>query len=286
MKQQPKIIYSLDTYPLINNRWHMGNRLKETIYMTSLSVLQSHMWYPEIELFVDETAYKFLYMLPCKVTLISHDSDPDLWMKVKMAAIECQNTPFVHLDTDVFLSNNIDFDFSQIIIERQEFSYKGHYKPQLKFFNKYMKHLSFWNNDLGTSYSCGVVGFQDLELRDKYIESYNQVEELFKLYKQNYRAFKQNGYEPCIVIEQYTLACLLDYLQVKPNLLLKGKDMYEQAKNAKNIGFSHLFGVKKYEENVSNLIEERLEKIFPYWYHQVKNEVDKYSYDNSMALCF
>ncbi|SEC21119.1 hypothetical protein SAMN04489761_2386 [Tenacibaculum sp. MAR_2009_124] len=264
----------------------MGNKLKETIYMTSLSVLQSHMWYSEIELFVDETAYKFLYMLPCKVTLISHESDTDLWMKVKMKAIEQQDTAFVHLDTDVFLSNNIDFNFNEIIIERQEFSYKRHYKPQLAFFNRYMAHLGFWNNDLGTSYSCGVIGFKNLELKDKFIESYNQVEELYKLYKRNYSAFKQNGYEPCIVVEQYTLACLLNYLQVNPSLLLEGKNMYEQAKNAKNIGFSHLFGVKKYEGTVTTLIEERLQQIFPYWYYQIKNEIDKYTYDNNMVVSF
>ena len=63
MKQQHRMIYSLDVLPIINNRWEMGDKLKETIYMTALSVLYSHMWYDEIELYVDEIGFKFLYML-------------------------------------------------------------------------------------------------------------------------------------------------------------------------------------------------------------------------------
>ena len=35
MKEEPRIIYSLDTFPLLNNRWQVGNKLKETIYNTS-----------------------------------------------------------------------------------------------------------------------------------------------------------------------------------------------------------------------------------------------------------
>ncbi|CAL2090315.1 DUF6734 family protein [Tenacibaculum sp. 190524A02b] len=286
MKQSPKIIYSLDTYPLINNRWNMGNRLKETIYMTALSVLQSHLWYPEIELYVDETAYKYLYMLPCKVTLIPHNWNADLWMKVKMQAIEKQTQPFVHIDTDIFLSKYVSFDFDKVLLERKEASYKRHYKPQLAFFNAYTNHLTFWHNDLQKTYSCGVIGFNDMKLKSQFIKAYQEVEKVYTNFKQEYIPFKKKGYEPCIVIEQYTLACLLDKHKITPTLLLEGESLFQHTKKAKEIGFSHLFGVKKYEDTIVKTIEERLQNIFPFWYQEIKKELIKSKYMNDYKVTF
>lgn len=103
MKGEPRIIYSLDAYPISNNRWNEGNKFKETIYSTALSILYSHLWYQDIELYADETAYKFLYMLPCRVTKISSNKDAVIWMKSKIDVMEKQTKPFVHLDNDVFI---------------------------------------------------------------------------------------------------------------------------------------------------------------------------------------
>ncbi|RZS92503.1 DUF6734 family protein [Aquimarina brevivitae] len=276
MHNEPKIIFSLDAYPLVNNRWYMGNKLKETIYMTALSVLYAHLWYKDIELFVDKTAYKFLYMLPCRVTKMNIEPDKEVWVRAKIHAIERQNVPFVHLDNDVFIKKKIDFNFNKVLLERREGGYTIHYKPQLDFFNPLCSHMPYWNPDLGHSYSCGVLGFNELSLRNKFVNAYYQVERQYLENRTDFTPFKIKGYEPCIVIEQYNLACLLDHYRVKPNVVLRGYNVNQHATNAKDIGYSHLFGLKKYHHKIEQEIEHRLYRIFPYWYAQVKIALEKH----------
>ncbi len=254
----------------------MGNKLKETIYMTALSVLYSHLWYEDIELYADETAYKFLYMLPCRVTKISNKSDKELWMKAKISAIERQTSPFVHLDTDVFIKKKISFNFNKILLERKEGGYGIHYKKQVDFFNKYTRDLPHWHPDLGHTFSCGVLGFNDLNLRSKFVNAYYELEDIYNEQRSKFIPLKKQGFEPCIVIEQYNLASLLDHHTIQPDLLLKGRNLIEQSKHAQKIGYNHLFGIKKYKQDIIQEIEYRLYKIFPYWYAQVKIALEKH----------
>lgn len=270
MKADPKIIFSLNAYPLMNDRWSQGNKLKETLYMTALSVLYAHVWYNEVELFVDKTAYPYLNMLPCKVTLLELPQDKDLWMKSKIQAIAAQDKPFVHLDTDVFLTNKIDFNFKHCILERKEASYDRHYKQQVRFFNEYTKHLAHWHCNLGYAFNCGVLGFANLDLRNHFIDAYYQLEHVYKDNREEFKPLKQLGYEPCIVLEQYNLACLLHTHHISPDLMLPFSAVKSQIKHAKKIGYNHLFGVTKYQKNVVLEIEHQLYKIFPFWYAQVK----------------
>lgn len=274
--KEPRIIYSLSAYPLTNNRWFQGNKLKETIYMTALSVLYSHLWYQDIELYVDEIAYKFLHMLPCRVTKIHVDQNKELWMKSKIHAISQQKQPFVHLDTDVFITKKIDFNFEHCLLERREGGYRYHYKKQVEFFSQYTSHLPYWHKDLGYSFSCGVLGFNSMSLKDQFISAYYALEDVYTNHRESYLPLKQIGFEPCIVIEQYNLASLLDHKNIRPNLLIKGRNLEEQSKCAKELGYNHLYGVSKYRKNIVEEIEHQLYKIFPYWYAQVKIALEQH----------
>lgn len=275
MKQRHKMIYSLDVLPIINNRWNMGDKLKETIYMTALSVLYCHLWYEEIELYVDEIGFEFLYMLPCAVTKVQHDNRIELWMKSKINAMEQQTKPFIHIDTDILIKKKIDFSFDNVLVERKEDTYEIHYKKQVELFTKYTNNLSYWHPNLGYSYNCGIFGFNDLKLRDEFIKSYYDLEKIYLENQKSLAVLKQEGYETCILIEQYTLASLLNYKNNNPTILLKGENITEQGKYADSIGYSHFFGMKKYEKYVVDEIELRLSRIFPYWYMQIKNALEK-----------
>lgn len=253
----------------------MGDKLKETIYMTALSILYSHLWYDEIELYVDEIGFKFLYMLPCAVTKVQNDNKIELWMKSKINAMELQTKPFVHIDTDIFIRKKIDFSFDDIIVERREDTYEMHYRKQVELFTRYTNKLPYWNTNLGYSYNCGIFGFNDLRLRDEFIKSYYDLEKIYLENQQSFSSLKQEGYETCILIEQYTLASLLNYKNNNPTILLKGENIREQGKYADSIGYSHFFGMKKYDKYVVDEIELRLSKIFPYWYRQIKNALEK-----------
>lgn len=276
MKEEPKIIYSLDAFPLSNNRWQMGNRLKETIYMTALSILYSHLWYKDIELYADETTYAFLYMLPCKVTKVNNEKNQDLWMKSKIHAIEKQTKHFIHLDTDVFITQKIDFSFDTVLLERKEYGYEMYYRKQIDFFNQYTTNLPYWHSNLRRSYSCGILGFNDLSLCRDFVNAYYDLETIYINHREEFIPLQQQGLEPCLVIEQYNLASLLDYNKIVPTILLKGRNITEHSKHAREMGYSHLFGTKKYKKDITDEIEYRLFKIFPYWYAQIKLELEKH----------
>ncbi len=270
MSEQPKLIYSLSARPLINDRWSQGNRLKETVYMTALSILYSHIWYKDIELYVDDTAFQFLHMLPCRVTRMPVENDTELWMKSKIQAIQRQTKPFVHLDTDVFITKHIPFDFEHCMLERKEDSYALHYKSQVAFFSKFAGHLPHWNPSLGYAHNCGIVGFQSMELKNKFVRAYYELERIYQEHRKEYQPLKQLCYEPCIVIEQYNLASLLDYEGIEPTLLLSGNSLTRQSQQSRELGYNHLYGVSKYKQNIVAEIEHQLYKIFPYWYAQIK----------------
>lgn len=273
MNKAPKILFSLNAAPLMNNRWKQGDRLIETLYMTALSILYAHMWYKDVELFVDRTAYPFLYMLPCKVRVMDMAEENDLWMKAKIAAITHQKRPFVHLDTDVFITKPIKFNFERCILERKEASYLRHYKQQLRFFNPLAKRISHWNPDLGYAFNCGVLGFADMSLKADFVDAYYRLEQAYISNRAEFNKYKQLGFEPCIVLEQYNLACLLEHNKIKPTLLLPFDSVKKQAGHARAIGYNHLFGVTKYNPGVVSEIEHQLYKIFPYWYAQIKTAI-------------
>lgn len=284
MTAQPKILYSLNVEPLVEGRWSQGNRLEETLYMTALSVLYSHIWYPNIELFVDKTAFEFLHMLPCKVTLMDHDFQDDLWMKSKIYAMSKQQEPFVHLDTDVFITKSIDFAFEHCMLERKERSYQRHYKLQVDFFSG-LDHLPpTWHSSLGYSYNCGVFGFANMQLKNQFIDSYYRLENVYKANKTAFEPLKRIGYEPCIVIEQYNLACLLAAKNIEPTLLLPGDSQREQAVLAKEIGYNHLFGITKYKPNIRQEIDQQLAQVFPFWYQQVKEAIASHRMTRSKRM--
>lgn len=274
MNDEVKIVYSLNTAPLSQGRWDQGNRLKETLYMTALSILYSHLWYKDIELFVDATAFEFLHMLPCQVTLMEQPVDPDLWMKSKIYAMSKQNAPFVHLDTDVFITKKIDFGDQLCVVERREGSYETHYKQQVNFFSKCDNIPEYWNNNLGYSFNCGVFGFSNMGLKNQFVDAYYRLEQIYIRKREEFKHLKQLGYEPCIVLEQYNLACLLAANKIEPKLLLPQEKQKEQAKHALDIGYNHLFGVTKYKPNIVSEIDLQFATIFPYWYKEINQAIE------------
>jgi hypothetical protein len=268
-----KIVWSLDSLPLTNNRWNQGNRFRETMIMYALSVLYAHLWYDDLELYCDEAAYEVLKVLPIKVTKIDFETNDTLWMDAKLKVLELQKRPFIHIDGDVFLQKPIE-DFhnlnSPVIVERVEAGeqFTPHYKEQIDFFTDYYDEvLRHWNRDLGYSLNCGILGFSDLSLKNDYIREYKIAKGTFKDIQSEYQTLKDKGYEPCVVLEQFNLACLLSYRGIEPKTILKEYSLKQNEIFANRLGYCHLYGHSKYQQKAQ--IEKRLEIAFPYWYNKI-----------------
>lgn len=268
-----KIVWSLDSSPLMNNRWSQGNKFRETIIMYSLSILYAHLWYDDLELYCDEVSYEILKELPIKVVKVDFEQNHTLWMDSKIKVMELQKRPFIHIDGDVFLQkpiqefHNLD---SPVIVERIESGdqFNPHYQEQVDFFTEYYDEvLRHWKKDLGYSLNCGIIGFNDLSLKNDYVREYKIAKGTFKDIQGDYQYLKDKGYEPCVILEQYNLACLLAYRNIEPKVILEQPSLNQNEVFANRLGYCHLYGHSKYSQK--SKIQKRLEIAFPYWYNKI-----------------
>lgn len=270
-----KIISSFDSTPIINNRWGMGNKFKETVYFTAYSLLCASSLNKDFVFYTDKTLYKVLKDLPINIELIPEDYDNRLWISSKMYAISKQTEPFIHIDTDVILYSNIineELKNSKVICERiEQEEFNLHYKKQVDWFSQnIVSENVIWNKHLDYSYNCGTIGFTDMKIKEDFINNFNLLKNRFLLEEDKFKNLKKEDFEPCIVLEQYNLTCLLNQNNIKPYLVLKSNILEEQKKEAVQIGYTHLYGQVKYNLNVQKNIHAKLKEMFPFWYNNIK----------------
>ncbi len=261
----------------------MGNKFEDTIYMTATSVLHSCLWYDTIKLYVDPIAYQYLSGLPCEVIKVDFDIDQELWMESKLYAIKNEHEPFVHMDTDVFIKKPIEFIFDKVIVERKDAAYY-YYKNLITFFDQYCKDISFWNPEIPYAWSCGIIGFKDLRLKNEFVQCYTILKNVLREHRQAYESFKkgERGYlEVALLLEQYNLTSLLSYLRVQPNVLIPGDSKKEQSVYANQIGYTHLLGASKYHPKNVNKMKELLKTKFLSHYNKIKNKFEENSIINA-----
>jgi len=206
-----KIISSLNTKPLIQGRWNIGNKFDETIYMTALSLMYANLWYDEVEFYTDKIGYDIFKDLPINISILKKNPHKDMWASCKFEAISYQNKPFIHIDTDVFLQKPLVFDKNtKVIVERKELGvFEKHYKPQVDWFSNLLKKNRYWRTNIDFSLNCGTIGFFDMKLKNQFINQYNLVEKVYIENSEDYKPLKAKWFEPCIVVEQYNLNSFL-----------------------------------------------------------------------------
>jgi len=271
------IIYSLNTHPIIHNRWHMGNKFEDTIYMTATSILLSSLWYDTIKLYVDPVGFPYLSELPCEVIKLDFDNHQELWMESKLYAMKNEQNPFVHLDTDVFIKKPIEFVFDKVIVERKDVAYY-YYNNLISFFDPYFEDLAFWNPEIKFAWSCGIIGFNDMELKNEFLQCYNTLKTILNENRLEYESFKKGhkGYlEVALLLEQYNLTSLLSHLDINPNVLIPGDSIQAQSQYANEIGYTHLLGASKYHPKNVNKMKMVLKTKFLSHYEHIKTKFEK-----------
>ncbi len=271
-----RIIYSLNTYPIANNRWNMGNRFDDTIYMTAGSILHTHMWYKDITLYIDPVGYEYLSGLPCRVIKVDFNQDLELWMEPKLYAMENQREAFVHLDTDIFIKKPFEFEFEKVIVERKDIGYYC-YEPLIKFFDDYCKDLPLWDPTIPYAWSCGVIGFKDFALRDEFLSFYRILKKTLSDNRKAYDKFIDDypGYlEIALLLEQYNLTSMLKVIGIDPTILIPGDTIKEQSEYANNLGYTHLLGASKYHPKNIDKIKKLLHIKFPDQYRSIQDRLE------------
>lgn len=277
-----KVIYSLYTKPIIEGRWEEGNRLTETIKMFTLSMLYALEHYDKVEVYTDKIGQQFFRHLPVEVKILKRKDLGTYWIKSKLEAIADQKEPFIHVDGDVFFLNKLPIQGdSDVIVERIESDqFNKHYKKQVNMFHEILEgSFKDWNPNLNYSLNCGVIGFQNLELRDRFIENYKFLKNKLatKRGKEIVEELQKEWYEICIFLEQYNLTCTTLPKKYKIQKLLTGTTLNEQKKEGQRLRYSHLYGKSKYEKFYVDAVDEKLKSLYLEYYSKIVGELETFN---------
>lgn len=267
-----KLVYSFWSKPL-EARWsnHMvGDEFEDikqsTINCLTLSVLSAKKLGFRCELVTDCEAYSYLKHLPfdkisTELTMLNYNGLS--WVEGKIMAMMIQNEPFIHIDWDVILRKkkvaNILKNFKEDLIVQSvdkdvEFDRIYNLYENACYFLDMSKHtIPNFTRPVRRAYSCGIVGFNNLRIRDKFVKEFLKLKDITDTH------IKYSQLDVSVIIEQYLLYVVANNENAKVKVLLNS--IYSS--EAKRIGYTHLVYLSKYESKWQKRIKEILHKDFP-----------------------
>jgi hypothetical protein len=271
-----------------------------------LSVKSAQQFYPDIylhtdvrgkELLVDTLGLEFK-----KVFLTLEDIDKKhsrWWALGKLYTYLQQEEPFIHLDSDVYLSKPLSASLTaaSLLVQNEEqvkiFSKSmGWYKPyQLHKILELTKgdFPEEWkwaiDHDQAIAYNCGIVGGQDVE----FIKNYAQKAIDFIENKKNDMSWeifsKLHGYRHAwlnILVEQYYLAACSrkknEEMQSEGSAfnvrtLIDDPSIPITSEFNNELGYTHLLGENKKDQSIADELENIVKKQYPELYERCEQLV-------------
>lgn len=252
----------------------------------ALSCLQLKKYYNKVELYTDKAGYELLIeKLKLPYTKVHVELDvlnkyhPDLWAISKIYTYAKQETPFLHVDGDVFVWEKFNDELLQspLIAQNQEQGTKYHYEPQLrrleKIFSFYPKELS---NHRKTkvpimAYNAGILGGNDIAFFKEY------TEKAFEFVDKNKRRIpKMRGTFFNVFFEQYLFYCLSIVQNKKVGVLIDDIIMDNGYRNLDNFSdvpydkkYLHLVGQTKRTEKTCIAMSRMLRQEYPDFYYRI-----------------
>ena len=282
-----KFIHSYYSRPYLseNNRWKKEKEHITSLWLFSLSMEYVRRNNHEIVLFTDnfgaeifaDLGYDKIYNdLNCLEKMNLHER---FWAAGKIIAL--QNSPVgdVHIDGDVFLKNeqlcrdilNKDCD---LIAQNAESAFINgvdtHYCFIYSALEKIVPDLQKFITKERYGLNCGVVGFQNAELKDKFCSGY--FENMVKIHAHDLKTMSEIS-TPDLICEQLFLMQCARESNAKVELLLDSEWSEYGQQIADKIGYCHLIGNSKYTylPEVKNI----LQKINPELYEKVLERANK-----------
>jgi hypothetical protein len=154
-------------------------------------------------------------------------------------------------------------------------------------FKKFTQHGIDWDKYNLWAYNCGVVGFSDMELKDKYANTVKRI--LFDLSNDGNFEFNRKKYDGMFLIaEQSMLYYTLKENQAKTFEVLPTRDIMNSNGNwlklGNDIGYCHMWARTKYKESTINKIKYKIEKFFPEYAYIIKYHEQRVSDENKVLI--
>lgn len=265
---------TLWTTPLNNNRWDMKAKdaLRNNLMMCALNVSYAKESSAHITMHCNEEAYQYLekfgyddVFIDLNDLNIKKTSSTVMWAAGKFISLSKEPIGTIHIDNDVFIKSPKcieamkfdDYDFICQNIEVCNYAEKEIFRELIPTVN------------MDVDYACcvGIVGFNNKELRDNYVNHY-----MYYVDNLQYDKKDDNKVNADLILEQIYLYNQLDKYSCK---FLIGDarvdNMHQMQKKAVDIKFEHILGPSKYIPYVLNKMYNELNKRNPKLYNLITN---------------
>jgi len=233
-----------------------------------------------IDLYCDKNSYEMYSFIPYdNINIVDFDNDgvdSKFWIWGKIKTHMLMTEPYIHIDGDVFLFRDIIGDkilngeYDAVVQSRENDKTLNLnfnvYTESLTPFNEKISSDINWNKYGLEAYNCGVVGFGDMGLKNKYALKVAEI--LTKLSTDDEFKIKRKKYDGMFLIaEQSLLYYMLTENNVKPLEIIPYEEI--QRRNcewftiADEIGYAHMWGYCKYKDDVIEKIKYKIKRFFP-----------------------
>lgn len=275
------LVHSLWMKPMLNNSRGVSlkKHLKTTIWCYASSVAFAYKYNRPIVLYADEIGRRLLSYLPYEHIYnldIPEDTTTDLWAAGKFYALRQMQLGDVHIDGDVFLKSVRVHDAIRSLIESNDLIVQSMedswdvlstwYKASRDIVDQYHIPLAKrCTSEYSYAWNCGVVGINNEQLKQEYLEAYFQVLDYIRNRPDIINTI--HGTPDCtmdLLFEQQHLYELSKGYKVG-NLLGAGKVAYD---NAQQLGYQHILGSSKWD--CLRQIKKQLKSVNPEIYEMTK----------------
>lgn len=295
-----RIVWSLWTTPVfsgIGSRWL---ELRYWIYAWILSFKCAKTYYTEKYLFTDDLGARLLVdglgldfsVVDTRLNSLRH-YDPRLWAIGKILTYRLQNDAFLHIDSDVFLWDQI----ASRILDAPVFAQSPEpfepwdgqwYSPQiLEAFllgcGGWLPREWYWyreNKELAQEGACcGIFGGNNLDFIHYYADLAFQM--IDHGGNKNGLLMMPNMEKNIVLLEQYLLSAVSNYYMCNPcrdfhstkiEYLFNEPD---STARASEVGYTHLIGPAKKSVEICKRLEKRIQSYFPYHYEKAEKLLGK-----------
>jgi len=275
-----KVIHSFWSKAYFRGRWGEEPKLPFDLYCFALSSHFANKTFGSIELVTDEAGAFLLEGLPyADIHLgledISH-VDSRMWTAGKVKALDSFDQDVLHIDGDVFFlekSVNAVMNSSwDSIVQSREIGahYQSTYPPILYALNRLHPEshkLSLYN----FTYNTGIFGFKNQEFKKLYAKEYFKLVEELTIKGVEYPP----KHDPNVVVEQslFTQMSQDHNMHVKELITINQMDSDGLFDAAEEMGYVHLWGNSKYQQQWHEKVKQRLKeenpKLFDYVTHRI-----------------
>jgi len=253
-----KLVHSLWSQPLLDSAPVDRQTKAVTMlwcYASSVAFAKNHQQH--IRLYADEYAADMLSFLPYDDVLpldVPAGTPSNFWAAGKFSAYAQMKPGDVHIDGDVFLQTRgviqlleyaaSKYDLLVQCIENDGNCNGGAYDAVVDLLNKYgITYDGEKFPKFAHAFNTGLIGFNDLRLREKYVMLYFDAMEGIQRQPELLAGLKEASAAPDIVLEQQTLCGLAERDHCSVYSLLGAGSfsfLYSSA-----VGYQHLLGDAK-----------------------------------------